>query len=227
MNKLLLASVTEEENYILRRKLEPLTEELGALQFISVRPQGLISAADSSMSLAILNTLSYSRNHRVTLLALRASGYNGPVLVCAKAESREMIKELQAMRSTVFLEKPFEPKDLQGIVRKFIKAYNVSQQYHRRYTTAMSTEVEFGDKKATGTLLNLSRGGAYFEFAKMAPVKNGDELKLHLNLNQVRRSYAMPVRVIWTTPIGFSGGFGVGVEFIGRGETQKLTFGRL
>ncbi len=216
-HRIVLASTSEEENFILKKKIDPLVTDLGEMRFLSVRPQGLSTVLDPNSSLVIMNVSNYTKEIRATVMSLRAAAYSGPILVTSKIESVESVKELQTMQNMVFLEKPFVVRDLQGIIRKFLNARSVYQRIHRRYNTVMSADVEWGDNvrpKATSILFNLSKGGAYIELVDSAKVKKGDQLKVHITLDEVRKSYAMPAKVIWCSDSGMNGGCGVGVEFL-------------
>jgi Tfp pilus assembly protein PilZ len=219
-HKIVLASVSEEENLILKKKIDPLVEELGDMRFLSVRPQGLATVLDPNSSLVVVNVLNYTKEIRASVLSIRAAGYTGPVLVISKVESQEAIKELQNMTNTVFLEKPFEVRDLQGIVRKFLNDSNVYQRIHRRYNTVMSADVEWIDSRpnTSSTLFNLSKGGAYIELAENSQVKKGDQLKVYITLDEIQKSYAMQAKVVWCSSEGMNGGCGVGLEFLGRAD---------
>ena len=219
-HRIVLASISEEENFILKKKIDPLVSELGEMRFLSVRPQGLSAVLDPNSSLVIMNVANYTKEIRASVMSLRGAAYTGPVLVMSKIESLDSVRELQNMQNTVFLEKPFEIRDLQGIIRKFLNARNVFQRIHRRYNTVMSADVEWDDRrpKATSILFNLSKGGAYIELVGSAAVKKGDQLKVHITLDEVRKSYAMPAKVVWCSDRGMNGGCGVGVEFLGKAE---------
>ncbi len=217
-HRIVLASISEEENFILKKKIDPLVTELGEMRFLSVRPQGLSSVLDPNSSLVIMNTSNYTKEIRASVMSLRAAAYSGPILVTSKIESLESVRELQSMQNMVFLEKPFEIRDLQGIIRKFLNARSVYQRIHRRYNTVMSADVEWGDNrpKATSILFNLSKGGAYIELVGSSLVKKGDQLKVHITLDEIQKTYAMPAKVIWCSNRGMNGGCGVGVEFLSK-----------
>lgn len=219
-HKIVLASSSDEENLILKKKIDPLVGELGEMKFLSVKPQGLSSILDPNSSLVIINVAQYTKEVRASVLSLRAAAYMGPILVMAKMEANEMIYELQNMQHTVFLEKPFEVKDLQGIIRKYLNARTVQQRVFRRYNTIMSADVELNEEqlKTTSTLFNLSKGGAYIELDQDTPVRKGDQIKVYITLDEIQKSYAMQAKVVWYTPNGMNGGCGLGLEFLGKAD---------
>ena len=215
--RIILASSSEHENYILKRKVDPLTTELGPLQVVTLRPQAIHSALDTSVSMIILNMPTFGDKTKSIIDEARRLGYAGPVLVAAKVGEPNVVDEIKEIENVVLLEKPYEVKDLQGIARKFILARKVAQRVHRRFTTAQPAEVAINDRRlrSVTTLFNLSRGGAYFEFPVVIDLKSGDLVEMKIDLNEMNRVYEVPARVVWTTARGFSGGKGVGVEFTG------------
>lgn len=223
--KVVLASASEQENVILKRKLDPIAFDLGPTQFLSVRPQGVQNALDASVALVILNTPTFTSTSRQAITDSRRLGYKGPMLIVSKVDMIEAVEELKAMENVVLLQRPYEVRDLQGLVRKSFITRKVSQQVHRRYNTVQKAHVDVGSgkPKASTTLFNLSRGGCYFEFPQRADVRVGQIVRMTIELDEVNRIYAMPAKVVWTTPMGISGGHGVGVEFIGKTEPRSAS----
>jgi len=218
IHRIVLASISEEENLLLKKKIDPLTSELGEMKLSSVRPQGMAAALDPNSNLVIINVFTYTKETRATVMSLRSAGYSGPVLVTSKIESLEAVRELQNMQNTVFLEKPFEVRDFQGIIRKFLSDSSVYQRIHRRYNLAMSADVEWVDNrpKASSRVLNLSKGGAFIELQQNSKVKKGDRLKVYIILDEIKKSYAMIARVAWCSNQVRNGAYGVGLEFLGK-----------
>lgn len=227
--QIFLASRTEEENHILRRKLEPLAQEFSPLQFISTHLQGLVASVDRNTALVVLNFNEWTGREAVTIDELRAVGFKGAIVLMAKAPLPEVVRELRTLESVVFVEKPFETRDLVGIVRKLLDDRLVAQRIHRRYNTHQEAEVEFASRdeaeKTISRLFNLSKGGAYIEFMTPTPVKVGELIRLKLELKEVNRTYTMPAKVVWAKKQTSNGGTGVGIEFVGPGDVQKNILG--
>ena len=226
MIKVLIVSRTEEENYILRRRLEPLAGEMGPMRFFSVRPQGLGGSAEPDLAVVVMHMVTFEPLHRDAIVQARAAGYHGPILVIAKA-SAETLTDIEGMPRVVLLDKPYDSKDLVGLVKKFLIEHQVAQRVHRRYPTAQRAEVEIlaQKTKSKSMLYNLSKGGAYFEFPNTQKVKIGDIVNLSIELKDVRRSYMLPAKIVWTTEVGMGGGHGIGVEFVGRGDLSHNILG--
>lgn len=222
-----LASRAEEANQILKRRLEPITEDFSEARFVSFHLQGLLSSLDEAVDLVFLNFQDWNRTEFSYLLALRESGYMGPVIVMAKSNVAEAMKTIRTMEAITFIEKPFESRDLIGITKKTLLRGEVAQRIYRRYETDEKAEVEFlgVNHRFESKMRNLSKGGAYLEVAENAVIKIGDILKVRLELDELNRIYTMPAKVVWTGQSSTQSGQGVGVEFIGRGDVKRTVYG--
>lgn len=218
-----LASRTEEENLIVRRKLEVLNDEFKNMRFIGLHPQGLVSSIRERMTVAVINLPDWSSNEMKYLYDLRTAGYSGPILVISKPSEKTTLRKLQAMKGVVFLEKPFIEKDLVGIVRKMLLEREVAQRIHRRFNTEEQAEVEICSTKDryVSWMYNLSKGGAYLEFLTPAPVRAGDRVRMTIEIRQTKRVYTLPARIVWTHRNGIRGGSAVGIEFTGAPDVRK------
>ncbi len=222
---LVIASRTEQENYILQKKLEVLEYEFKGLAYVSVHPAGLAPTVDRLTAAVLINLTEWSARDVQMITDLRAGGYQGPLLVTAKPDVDGLYLDLRNLSGVAFLEKPFEVKDVVGIVRKMLHARKVAHQVHRRYPTSQDAEVEAGGgKKLMTRVRNLSRGGAYLEFLTPAPVKIGDTVLVKLELNELNRTYTLPAKVVWTSRASGRGA-GIGVEFTGRGDVKSAILG--
>jgi Tfp pilus assembly protein PilZ len=222
------ASRTEEENQIIKRKLDPLRSEFSQMRVVGLHPQGLTHSAHEKMAAVILNVPDWTANETATLSSLRYSGYSGPVLVIARSLRTLGKPRVRAQEGVVFLERPFDSKDLVGIIQKMLHARVVAQRIHRRFNTDEVAEVspEGRDTCYESRLTNMSKGGAYLEFANTAPLRTGDRVRMKVDLKEVNRVYSVPARVVWTGRIGVpSLPFTVGVEFVGIPNVTKSIIG--
>jgi Tfp pilus assembly protein PilZ len=222
-----LASRTEEENQLLKRKLEPLQDDFRDLRFVGLHPQGLANSANEGIAAVVINVLEWNNSEAQSLNALRSAGYHGPVLVTAKPNVTKALTTLRAMDSIVYLEKPFVSKDLLGIVKKMLNARAVAQRVHRRFNTDESAQIEFygrNDRYAS-KVCNLSKGGALLELLDTASIRVGDMVRMTVELNAVHRVYTVPARVVWTNRYKDRTGTGVGVEFVGTPDVKKTILG--
>jgi hypothetical protein len=220
-----ISSKTEQDNYIFQKKLEPLREEFEDTEFACIHPVGLQSVIEPSVGVVILNSAEWSDKEAQYLGDLKALEYQGPILIASKFTSLQLKSVPMADPRAVLLEKPFDIKDLRGIVRKMLLARAVAQRVHRRFVTSQDAQVEpFGRNESyLSRVRNLSRGGAYLEFVQAVPLRTGEMVRLKMALQDVNRTYLMPAKVVWTGKDGNDKS--VGVEFVGGGDVQKLILG--
>lgn len=221
-----IASRTEQENYILEKKLESLEYDFKDVKFSSVHIAGLLVAIDRLTAAIILNLTEWTPKEAIMLQEIRRVGFNGPILITAKADPTVVNRDIRGMSGVIFLAKPFDAKELLGISKKMLLARAVPQQRFKRYTTSQEAQIEVDSTGASLAMRvrNLSKGGAYLEFIQPNNIQIGELVTVTLELKDLQRKYTMPARVIWTNKHG-NRGLGVGVEFTGRGDVQRSILG--
>src|SRR3954466_14656024 len=106
--RIILASATEQENVILKRKLDPIVNDLGPTQFLSVRPQGISSTLDNTTSLVIINCQTFTTVARQSITDSRRLGYKGPIMLVSKVDMLDVLDEIRRMENVVLLQRPYE-----------------------------------------------------------------------------------------------------------------------
>lgn len=147
---------------------------------------------------------------------LRGLGYSAPIVMLAKAIAPKARDHLKYHSKLVILEKPFEHKHFLGVISKLLEGKEVPQQTHKRFYTDQSMTLELIGKngKYEGSMLNLSKGGAYLEVKDETAEFRGI-IKMKVSLNEVDKQYEVQARVVWNSKASIWGkGQGVGVEFI-------------
>lgn len=147
---------------------------------------------------------------------IRGLGYAAPVLMLARAVAPKARDFLKHQSKLVILEKPFEHKHFFGVISKLLEGREVPQQFHKRfYTNQIMTFEQIGKNgKYEGSMLNLSKGGAYIEVAD-EKAELGGIIKMKVSLNELDKQYEVRARVVWNSKSSIWGkGQGVGVEFI-------------
>lgn len=148
---------------------------------------------------------------------LRKAGFTYPMLMITDHLGALNVEELNEKHKIYFLERPFELRTLKGVARKLMVTKTVPQQIFRRYRTNIMATLETfisGEKYETH-MFNLSKGGAYFEFARRPIMSIGDLLRLKVHLSDMDRDHHVHGRVVWTTHKGHAaGGYGIGVKFM-------------
>lgn len=224
---IILASRTEDENGILRKKLLGLTERVpGGVRLTTTRPQATKLELAGQPDLVIFNFNDWNNDELDWVTGLRNEGYKRMIMILAKAEVPTAVRNLQLLERVVYVEKPFEIRDLVGIAAKALRVGEVEQQIYRRFATEQTAIVEFakGKNMMGSRVFNMSKTGAYVELNALQAVRVGENVKLRLELNDVSRTYVMPARVVWTNALGTTGGTGVGLHFTGRGDVKRHIF---
>lgn len=229
--QIILASRTEQENAILRKKLNSLVEHVpGGARITTTRPQATKLELGGNPDLVIFNFNDWNQNELQFVEGLRKEGYERMIMILAKADAPTAVQNLALLERVVYLEKPFEIRDLVGIAEKAISQGAVAQRIYRRFNTEQQATVEFtggdrGGSRAIGSrIFNMSKTGAYLELNSLQDVNVGDMIKLRMELEDVSRTYVMPAKIVWTQIMGRTGGTGVGVHFMGRGAVRRHIF---
>lgn len=221
--QIVIASRTEHESELLRKKLLPLFSSLpGGARVSTTRPQATKLELDGHPDLVIFNFNDWNQNELMWVETLRKEGFDRMIMILAKAEAPKAVQNLALLDKVVYLEKPYEQRDLLGIAEKAIVEGRVVQRIHRRFETEQAATVEFGAGRAVGSrIFNLSKTGAYLELNALQDVNVGENVKVRMELDDVSRTYVMPARIVWTSVAGRTGGTGVGVHFTGRGAVRR------
>lgn len=222
----LLASIDlEDEGHLLRKKLQPVLTGPRGLELVTTHPGGLAEELDPFTIMVVLSANALKAVHRQALRSLRERGFEGSILVVSKIDSAAALHEINAVPNSFVLERPYDPRDLVGLVQKCIHEKQVSQRYHRRFPTKASAEVDVDGIMVRSVVRNLSRGGAYLEVEDGPLPERGSTVVLNIALKDVHRSYSMPAKVVWVSLTAADGRPGLGVEFIGGGDVHRLAVG--
>jgi len=229
--QIILASRTEQENAILRKKLNSLVEIVpGGARITTTRPQATKLELGGNPDLVIFNFNDWNQNELQFVEGLRKEGYERMIMILAKADAPTAVQNLALLERVVYLEKPFEIRDLVGIAEKAISQQAVAQRIYRRFNTEQQATVEFsgsgmgGSRAIASRIFNMSKTGAYLELNSLEDVNVGETVKLRMELEDVSRTYVMPAKIVWTQIMGRTGGTGVGVHFTGRGAVRRHIF---
>lgn len=220
MTRMLIASATEEESALFKRQVSPLFSECYSPLAPETHLNSVFQALDHRIGLVVLNLRLVRLSHIRLVREIRNSGYTGWILMVGRPYGPEVVQKCKRMDSVHFLEKPYEKVDLLGILRKIARNNLLRQRVFRRYPTSQSTKLQSYMKEGAveGVISNLSKGGAYIE-GGFSQFKVGELVKMHVSLNEVDKTYAVPARVVWLDPGKAKAG--VGVEFVRNDEVYK------
>jgi hypothetical protein len=166
--------------------------------------------------------------HHTKLFSEIRSIYNYPIVAFGIQADKDALNYLQQLPRAVFIEKPYEPKDVWGICQKILQGRPVNQRIFRRYYTKQMVSVQnsVNGQVVSGDILNLSRGGAYFEFeqGKLFP---GDLLKVSINLDKLSKAYNVDAEVVWAEGHGNARKASAGLRFVRSHDIYRNFLNRL
>jgi hypothetical protein len=170
-----------------------------------------------SINLMVYDTPVFTMADFEYLRDLKSLSLSAPVLVVTRKVEKDPIQLSAERQRFVVMERPFEVKDLLGVSRKLLHYRHAGQRIHRRFYTVEKAKIETftTGESFDGSLLNVSRGGAYCETAANPRLSLGDLVRLNVDLYELGREYVFYAKVVWTTRRGIStGGPGIGLQFI-------------
>lgn len=223
----ILASRSEEENILLRKKLLGLSESItGGVRVTTTRPQATKLELSGNPDLVIFNFNDWNDDELSWVTNLRGEGYDRMIMILAKADVPTAVQNLRFLERVVYMEKPYEARDLVGIAEKALLKGAVAQRIHRRFTVEQEALVDFGVGRGTigSRVFNMSKTGAYLELNALQDIRVGESVKLRMELEDMNRTYVMPAKVVWTQVMGRTGGTGLGISFTGRGDVKRNIF---
>ena len=229
--QIFLVSSTEDQIRLLRRKVEALKAEFYPLQFISARPQSVVTSVDRQTAALVVTVDVWGKDEIRMVEQLRRAGYRGTVVALVGRRMMSPatpVKGQMSLEPLIFLERTGSSRELQGVLRKVLGARHLQQQAFRRYPTEQEAEIAFISESGqtdrhVSRLTNLSKGGAFIECLSQVPLRVGEQCHLRLELKDLKRTYTMPAKVVWTKlPEGDSLVSGFGVEFTGPASIEVV-----
>lgn len=210
----LLVSLKNSDGDRIKSELE--RNKLYRVQMVDRAEDALEKIKESRIHCVVFNLESFTKDKISFATHLRSLGFNFPIMFFASYVQKEALEELQKIKKTILIEKPFESKDAWGIADKIVQGRAVPQRFHRRFYTNQKALIQIpvsGDS-FLGQIFNLSKGGAYVEI-KDGSFSAGDILRLTVPLDKVAKSYTLDAEVMWYSNKGFwQGQPAIGVRFI-------------
>ncbi len=199
VSKILIIGNRTEFVFELKNKL--VRNKLYTVKLVESLDMAVASLTSQAYHTVIMD-MEVVTDEKVQLAAnLKRLGYGFPVLIVGKSISKTCYEKLEKIPRLVLLEKPFEDKDFFGIMSKMISGREVKQKQHRRFYTNQTARIElFGSAAPVpAKMLNLSKGGAYFEVTG-DNLDVGKIVKLNVDLSEVSKQYQVNARVVWKSP---------------------------
>lgn len=201
-------------------QLNVLREQFDNLKISGLEPNMASSDLEKIAQVVIIDVKYWSHADEMMVAGLRGTGFKGPMLILAQKEAqsgdvgtgvnnREFPKG-GIFEKIVFLNKPFDPKEMLGVVRRMVLAPIIAARKHTRHDTNEVAELQISGRKSSFScrVKNMSKGGAYLEFFRSIEIKVGDSVLFKVRLGQIKREYRLRARVAWLNM-----STGVGIEF--------------
>lgn len=219
-------SATEGE--VLREKISK--NKLYRVECVETASRALNHFMTRQTDLVILNIDLFTRDKIPLAANIRGAGFEFPILILSRVIAGDTYTTIEKLGKSLILEKPYEDKDLWGLLEKMIQGQIARQRYHRRFYTNQNAALEpfHSAKKLEGRLCNLSRGGAYLEHNQEGGFQQGELVKVNVDLSSVSRAYSVNAKVVWSKPATngpLSGS--IGVEFLKTGDVYRNLLSKL
>lgn len=221
MHKILVHSPSRAEGETIKNMLEKHLPFSVALSMEKIQLEDDLMSR--STHLLIFNTRKFFEPELEFIKRIKEEhSFDQPILASCDKVRFANFMHLCDKHKLFFLEKPFSGKALAGLARKLLVARSVGQQVHRRFLTNQKTVIETFSKGQSleSNMLNLSKGGAYFEFGQEALLDVGELVRMKVSLEDVEREYSMNARVVWTSKHD-SESFCAGVQFVKNADIYR------
>jgi hypothetical protein len=159
----------------------------------------------------------------LNIIEIRRSGATVSIIIFSEHTDKDALEKIKNFRRVVAIEKPFTPRDMWGILLKFLQGRPVYQRFFRRYNLVQSTHVEktMTGEEYSGQITNLSRGGASLEI-KGGKVQPGDVLRLTIKRPESSQTFKINAEVVWSENDGKEAEIKkAGLRFMNNGDLYR------
>lgn len=196
VQKLLVVGNDQQRLNIIKSEVHTLLNSEINAKFI--RPGYLQAALDSSLDLLVFDTNFINKRVFPFIVQLRKHGFKGAIIILGGHASNFNLEELNAVHNVYHLYKPYEPEQLQGLIKNCMNVEQMRKRRDQRFDVHEHATLEaYGtDFKAETTINNISRSGVRIE-GPLGDLKTGDLLRLHFNFDKINKERIMSARVVW------------------------------
>ncbi len=196
----------------LLQSLNVLKTEFAGLGVTDFSAEGGVRKLEGQTDGIIINSEEWLPAYEKLVFSFRDNGYRGPMLILAKTPASFQPPTSRAFDKIVFLNRPYNEKEMIGLVRRMVLAPLVAARQFPRIETNLACELTLTDRPGifSAVVKNLSKGGCFIELAKALHVRIGDEVNLRIHFVNPKRSIEAKGRIAWTK----GKGNGYGVQFM-------------
>ena len=165
----------------------------------------------------ILNTSDLNEKNLDAISRIRLVNQDNFVIILSNQINNEVTELSKRSKRLVILQRPMKEADVVALFcEKVILGGDVYQREHPRFDTKEMAYLEKvnGGEYSSGTILNISKGGAYIELDKKIQISRSDSVKLTLSLGNDKERVFM-AEVAWAdVPSAQKERLGVGLRFV-------------
>lgn len=195
MSKIMIVSRNENDGILLQKKLSSLKREFEGMGFSTARPMSAAAELPAGLSLIVYNALELNTIAKNFINECRNANFLGPIVIITKGSNKVYdYKE----KNVVFVEKPYNNIELLGVVKNCLESDKAFQRKFRRFAVRQSAVVETYNSsfKAETVIKDISQGGVGI-IGKLQGLQQGDFLRIHFNLDELKKERVMSARVAW------------------------------
>ncbi|MCB0379257.1 MAG: PilZ domain-containing protein [Bdellovibrionales bacterium] len=198
MAKLQIVGKDDQTMAIVEHELSALTKHFEDIHFFRGRPGYIGTTIAEDTTILVYDAKEVNKYMQAFVKEARRANYEGPIVILGKIPETVNIETYLDDDGIVFIEKPYEVKDLVGIVWKYLTMMKVKQRQFRRYEVREKAIIETynSDYKADTTIHDISKGGMRVIGDHIA-LKAGDLLRIHFNFDQIQKERVMSAKVVW------------------------------
>lgn len=218
MGKIYIVTMSALEGRKIAETLEmaDLGRNQAKIEFL--RPSQLADRMDPDVDLLIYNNhnnLNLSFHQEIQ--SWRKKGFLASVVLLSRVMDATLIDQFESLNNFVLVEKPYEDRDLRGIVEKVFRAAQVAQRKFRRFSTNQKVAVSSykTDFRTSTRVNNISLGGMCVE-GDWADLQVGDLLKINFSFDKLNVERVMNGKVIWVQEEGEQSS--AGIQFVKEEE---------
>ena len=158
MANIFIVSKNQSEIELIRKRIESSGADLGNLSFQSGRPTLDQESIESNSDLLIFNTPQIDEQAKKFIFLYRELTEDEPIIVIAKVPFD--CPDLDTIKSLAIVRKPYEPKDLVGVIKNVIDKREIQHRRYPRFTVNEKALLDCYDQelKMEATIENMSKG---------------------------------------------------------------------
>lgn len=203
MVKLVVVGQDQDRLNRIKDELKPLREHYNNYVMSATHVSLLEMDLDKALTLLVFDTNQLNDLVFPLVNRIRRIGFTGPIVMLSHLSKDFEMGRLAAVKNLFFLQKPYDPPQLLGMVKNCINIHNMRQRRDQRFDVNESATLEAysSDFKTHTVINNISRSGVRIE-GNLRGLKKGDFLRLHFNFHKIRKERLMSARVVWVKKDG-------------------------